>query len=212
MKFLTKYLSSAPHPSAKVVDGTLILSLPQAKAPVVWRMEMGHVRSSAMEIREIEANEKTDKDKKNGSRKETIYRLILKTPRDDVETIADFTTRRAALDGLMALSRAMETAEGQIRPAHIKPASESDARPAVHSHMPQIPPKVGKWGSALLAFVILCGLIFLLASFGPGPAGIGGPQTSMRAPSASAQGSASAPASAPRAGAPMSAEDFLMRR
>ena len=38
--------------SAKVVDGTLILSLPDAISPVVWRMELGHAKSSAIEVRE----------------------------------------------------------------------------------------------------------------------------------------------------------------
>ena len=38
--------------SAKIVDGILVLSLPDAIHPVVWQMELGQSKSSALEIRE----------------------------------------------------------------------------------------------------------------------------------------------------------------
>ena len=40
------------NPSANVVDNSLVLSLPNALNPVVWRMELAKAKMSAIEIRE----------------------------------------------------------------------------------------------------------------------------------------------------------------
>lgn len=88
--------------SASVVDGTLIISLPQAVTPVVWRMELGYVRASALEVR---------------TQDDGIYMLTLKTPKGDVHDIAPFSTRGKAVQALMSVSRAMEQAHGQMRSA-----------------------------------------------------------------------------------------------
>ena len=56
-------------PSAKIVDGILILSLPDALRPVVWQMELSQSRTSALEVREHE---------------DGTYHLTLKPPRQDV--------------------------------------------------------------------------------------------------------------------------------
>ena len=88
--------------SAKVVDGTLILSLPDAIAPVVWRMELGHVRASAIEVR---------------AQDDGTFMLTLKTPKGDVNDIAPYATRAKAVTALVAVSKAMEQAHGEMRPA-----------------------------------------------------------------------------------------------
>ena len=62
-------------PKAKVVDGVLILSLPDADSPVVWRMELGKTKASAIEVRA---------ENDNG---ETVHALIVKTPQSDVYKI-----------------------------------------------------------------------------------------------------------------------------
>lgn len=87
--------------SAKVVDGTLILTLPNALSPIVWRMELGSVRSSALEVR-------------SGANDTSV--LTLKTPKGDVNDIASFAAKKDAVDALMSVSKAMESAHGQITP------------------------------------------------------------------------------------------------
>lgn len=90
-----KYISTA-----KVIDGVLILSLPDAVSPVVWQMELGQSKASALEIRNAE----------NGQ-----FILTLKTPRQDVLDIAAYANRDAAIKALLAASAALEKAQGQLK-------------------------------------------------------------------------------------------------
>lgn len=87
--------------SAKVVDGNLIISLPNAKNPIVWRMALGEARAAALEV--IARNDD--------------HILILKTAKGETTDIAPFDTREAATDALMAVSHAMENASGHIKPS-----------------------------------------------------------------------------------------------
>lgn len=87
--------------SAKIVDGMLILSLLDAIHPVVWQMEMGQSKSSALEVREKDGN----------------FVLVLKTPRQDIVEIAPYAEREKAVRALIAVTKAMERAQGQMRPA-----------------------------------------------------------------------------------------------
>ena len=95
--------------SAKVIDGILVLSLPDAVTPVVWQMELGQSKSSALEIRDGE----------NG-----LFVLTLKTPRQDVLEIAKYDTREGAVRALMTVSEAMEKAQGQLRLSRIASYTE----------------------------------------------------------------------------------------
>ncbi len=85
--------------TAKVIDGTLILTLPDAVRPVVWQMQLGQTKSSALEVRE----------EADGN-----FMLMLKTPRADVIEIAPFSSREKAVKALLAVSRALEKAQGQL--------------------------------------------------------------------------------------------------
>lgn len=90
-------------PSAKIVDGFLILTLPDALRPVIWQMELGQTKSSAVEVRE-------------GS--DGTYTLMLKTGRQDVQEIAPYASRELAVRALLTLSRTMEAAQGRLRGAN----------------------------------------------------------------------------------------------
>lgn len=176
--------------SARVVDGTLIISLPQALTPVVWRMELGHVRSSALEVRQQE----------NG-----VFMLVLKTPRGDVNDIAPFDSRGRAVQALMAVSRAMEQAHGQIVP----PAANNIANGAGITNLPAIRPATrpaskGRFATGIIGTVLLLGLIALFLNMGS------------RNHSSMANGhgtdTANHSAEAPQTGVPLSADDFLNNR
>jgi len=88
------------NPSANVIDNSLVLSLPNALNPVVWRMELAKAKMSAIEIREDKIGD---------------FALILKTPKGDSNEIARFGAKNDALKGLHAITNAMLKAEKSQR-------------------------------------------------------------------------------------------------
>jgi hypothetical protein len=98
--FLKKWTNKNSS-SAKVVDGSLILSLPDAINPVVWRMELGNVKASALEVLTVNDN---------------VFQLSLKTAKGEVHEIAPFDTRDKAVQALMNVSSALQNAHGKMTP------------------------------------------------------------------------------------------------
>lgn len=88
--------------SASVVDGKLVLSFPGAEKPVVWQMCLNDAKVSALEIEKDEAGE------------EFTYALLLKNSKGETTPVARFEKRREALSALMAASKALKEAKGQI--------------------------------------------------------------------------------------------------
>lgn len=76
---------------AEVVDGSLIVSLPDAEKPCVWKMDMSRVHSAALEVRE-----------ENG-----LYILGVKGARGDVADIAPFAQKKKADAALVSITRAL---------------------------------------------------------------------------------------------------------
>lgn len=169
--------------SARVVDGTLILSLPDAVSPIVWRMDLGHAKSSALEVRD---------DGKGGAS------LVLKTPRGDIHDIAPFAHRDQAIRALMAVSRALEQPQGKIRSA----TAANDESKAVERKS-----VAGKWLTGLAAFAVLGLMIAFLLNYAPKS------QTfdTASAANAATQMDGFAPASG-TPGVPVSADDFLLSK
>jgi hypothetical protein len=168
--------------SASVVDGTLILSLPDAISPVVWRLELGQAKASALEVREDE----------NGT-----FTLTLKTPRGDINTIASFVSRGRAVAALMEVGRAMQQAHGQIYPA----ANDSEPYnpallpvPTLKRKRAQPQASKGGWG-ALVAILLIITLGYFLLNMGP---------NTIRSGSSSITAS-----TATASGVPVSADDFF---
>ena len=133
--------------SAKVVDGNLIISLPDAMTPVVWRMELGSVKASALEVR-TNASDGT-------------FVLSLKTPKGDVHDVAPFDSRERAVQALMRISNAMQNASGNmVAPSLVTPgvstAQELPSRPALSGNGPSS----YKWLIALAGVIVV---IFLFA-------------------------------------------------
>lgn len=109
MNSLWKKTNEDYESSAKVVDGNLILSLPDAINPIVWRMELGSVKASALEVK----SHATD----------GTFILSLKTPKGEVHDIAPFQSREFAVRALMRVSAALQAAHGKITPVAAIPAS-----------------------------------------------------------------------------------------
>lgn len=163
-------------PSAKILDGVLILTLPDAQRPVVWQMELGQTKASAMEVRE----------------QDDAFILVLKTPRQDVVEIAPYDSRDKAVRALLAISKALESAQGQLRP---NAANSNQFLPAV---IPQSEPGRSKLARIAIGAVILAALIFAFTQIKtPQPAADISPAAGTTAPAASATGE------------PLSADDYL---
>lgn len=140
MKKLIQSMTGGYSSSACVVDGTLVLTLPDAISPVVWRMDLGQAKASALEVRENE---------------DKTFSLVLKTPRGDVNDIAPFAQRQQAVRALMAVSHAMEHAHGQTRQVSMAAANDSGGRGK------------GRFLTSLIAVALLVFLIFVFVGMGP---------------------------------------------
>lgn len=132
--------------SAKVVDGNLILSLPDAINPVVWRMELGSVKASALEVRPAAAD---------GS-----HMLCLKTPKGEMHEIAPFQSREQAVRALMCVSAALQGAQGKIAPITVLPTA---AIP--HSAVPAADQTDKSSGSAIKWLLTLGGVLIVISLF-----------------------------------------------
>lgn len=144
--------------SAKVVDGNLIISMPDAVNPVVWRMELGSIKASALEVR--------------SQGESGQFMLFLKTPKGETHDIAPFANKELAVQALMRVSHALQFAHGQIAPVATT-AQEIPSSPAFT--------KSGgsgyKWLLALGGMLVVIFLFAFVGSKTPsGPRGdIGGP-------------------------------------
>lgn len=181
----------APKSSAAIVDGNLILSLPDAITPAVWKMELGSVKSSALEIRKMPDN---------------THMLLLKSTKGDVHDIAPFETRETALQALMCVSDALKGARGKITPL----ANQND--PVAKSqrsdeNMPPVEWASFKWIATLTGILLVIFLFAYLSKSAPTVnTDIQGAQTSI--PSASSVPGQEAP-QASDSGMPQSADDLL---
>lgn len=191
MKRLIESITGHYASSASVVDGTLVLSLPDAITPTVWRLELVHVKASALEVRPQD----------DGS-----FVLVLKTPRGDVNQIAAYETKGRAVTALMAVTRAMENAHGQFGPVHAANASTHDYNPA---QLPVVPPRKHKrpsggknWAGAVAAVIAIIILSAVLLSMTPQPM----TSLSNTNPAAGTSATAGAPVTN---GVAVSADEFL---
>ncbi len=182
MKHALKSIACPRSSSANVVDGKLILSFPDALTPVVWQMDLTHAKASALEVRET---------KEGGA-----FTLTLKNPKDETVDIASFEKRTQAVEGLMAASKALANAHGQIRPVTATSSS------ATVQQAKQSSP--GKWITAIIAIVLLVVLFGIWGSLAPETPG------NYAQPGLGPAAATSSPAN--EAGVPISADDFLRSR
>lgn len=175
--------------SASVVDGKLILSLPDAYTPVVWQMDLEHARSSALEVRE--------------DSKSSRFIMCLKTQNNETTDIASYEDRSSAVQALMATSRALENAHGSIRPQTLNPASHNTSSTATYSNnafsAADNQNKSGKTGAFLAAAMLA--ILVIAWTF------------SLSRPIDSAYKSRSSSSEVSgESGVPMAADDFLSKR
>lgn len=128
-----------PSSNITIVDGKLILSLPDAKMPVVWQTDFAHAQSSVFTIQE---------DKKKN------FTLISKNSENVTTEIASFDKKQDAVDILMETSAVIQNAHGQIKPSAI---NNNSTEPK--------PEKSDRTSAALaLALIVILGLIWTVSA------------------------------------------------
>lgn len=180
MKTALKKSKNPYESSASVVDGKLILSFPGAKTPVVWQMDLAEAKASALEVQ--------------GTK--DPFTLVLRTAKGDAVDIAPFATKEEAVEGLIAVTHALQNAHGQIRPINVAAVNTSSKHTESHAVAPA---RKSRWGLLVLAIVVLAGLYVLLAS-------VQGPMAGLPPGAVIPDEQASAPQPS---GVPMSADEFL---
>lgn len=177
--------------SASVAGSTLVLSLPDASAPVVWRMDLDGVKAAAFEIRSGE----------------TSHVLVMKTPQGETQEIAPFDSKDKALKALMEASRAMEQAASAVRCGVANDSGAMPAGAAVARRKSKGPLITG-----VVGVVILLSLIIALTQAGPRmPQSVGG-GSAPAAGSGNESGFDMGGDARGKAGVPVSADDFLKSR
>lgn len=111
-------LAGQNQTTARVVDGKLILSLPQAVKPVVWQMELGQAKASALEIQDGKSD---------------LYALCLKTPKGETVEIASFENRNHAVKSLMKIAKALQEARGEISNTGVTASPQSGKKSGIVS-------------------------------------------------------------------------------
>jgi len=169
--------------SARVVDGKLILSFPDAKTPIVWQMDLTQAKASALEVLEDEAN--------------NAFVLKVKTPKGESIDVATFDQRSHAIEGLMAASVALENAHGHIQTGQ---SGQTTINNAQSSASPQKKSGKSKILGVFLAIIALFIFFTIWSSIIPRSVNTGNNQTLSSSGQTSPQTSS---------GVPVSADDFL---
>ncbi len=168
--------------NVKIVDGKLILSLPEAQTPVVWQMDLNKAQSASFTVIE--------------NKKENNFTLVFKSDDGSTDEIAPFDEKQTAVEILMATSNALQNAHGKIKPAANNNTNTSSEK------------KTDKLGAILaIALVFVLIGIWMLSAAGSGRIGEGGVNPSTASTSF---GGASDPRQS--SGVPVSADDFLSNR
>jgi len=178
-----KNSNSTQTNTASVKDGHLILSLPEADSPILWRKDLKEIGSATFQI-------KKEKD---------LFSLILKKQKGTTEKISSFDNKELAVTALNIASQALLDGETA------SPAATSKKRTA--NETAAAPKKKGfpKW---LIILLILIGIIALyIYSLSQMPNRI------VMNDAATPQSNTSNVAPAQNTtGVPMSADDFLNGR
>lgn len=183
--------------TAKVTDDTLILTMPDAISPVVWRLDLADTKESAIEVQDNDG----------------IFMLVLKTPKGNLSEIAPFETKAKAVNALMCISKALEqnqkAAAVQAYSENTAPNPAPQAAPAANVAPAPIPAQSsgkGQMVAGLVGIFVLLGLLFLLFNASNPGQRIGSVAQSTSDTGFSGQQTGN------ETGVPVSADDFLRTR
>ena len=181
-------------PSAKIANGTLILSLPNAITPALWRVDLGHIAQSSIEVQE-KAGE--------GESSSTVYQLVFSNEKNEVKTIAGFHGKDEAMQALMMVTKALSSGGGLLprRDPHAHNESTGGRYAAPY-------PKRSMWKWAIFLILGLALGFLIKLNYDWNARGL---QTGnvARAPAVTSGGNTQSPN---QAGVPQSADEFLRAR
>lgn len=200
MKTLLQSVTGQRRHSANVVDGKLILSFPDAMTPVVWQMDLGKTKASALEVQ--------------SKQKDTAFTLTLKTPKGENLNIATFEERKDAVSALIVTAKALENAAGHMHAPYSSdtPANQNKALipydGAAYGGYYAKRRKPFPWLPLLGSIALIVVLLIVWGNLQPmRVGGVSNTTTTPRAAAPQAQ-----PQNTNQAGVPLSADDFLMNR
>lgn len=128
--------------SAEVIDKHLILSLPNAIDPVVWRMALDKIGTASFEVKQAKNSD--------------ACKLMLKPKKGTVETIASFNKKDETLEALLHASNALQ-----------KPIAASN-KPSTNRPTTANEKKGGnKWLYLFIGFLVVIGLYAYMSSLIP---------------------------------------------
>ena len=151
-----KKIIGSPTATADVVDNHLILSLPNAAEPIVWRMALDKIGTAAFEIKQDDKNH--------------VTKLILKPKKGTAEIIAPFQNKQEAVSALMAASNALQKAGPQTSIQQNNSAQQASTTPLQASPKTQhqnSQSETQKWVIAILGALIVIGLYYYLTTLIP---------------------------------------------
>ncbi len=170
--------------TANVVDNHLILSLPKAKNPVIWRMELKKTGSVAFEVKENDKN---------------TYLLQIKQGKSTPETVAPFDTKENAVEALMIASQALQNAPAQAQQNKQAPTSKKNQNSKNAANNNQ---SGTKWILILMSTILIIALFVYLSSLIPTETTLNAQRTSTTKKLSPQK----------KTGVPVSADDFLSGR
>jgi hypothetical protein len=129
--------------SATVADDHLVLSLPTAIEPVIWRKSLKDIGSTTFEVKKAP--------------KKDIYNLTLKKTKTTSETIASFDSKEDAVDALNAASKAF----------HNKDSSKKSSKSSNSADQNNASGGGKKWIYALIALLVSIGLYTYMSKLIP---------------------------------------------
>ena len=170
--------------AASVSEGYLVLSLPHAIEPVVWRQSLEKIGSALFEIK---------------SGKEDTFNLVLKKTKTTSDIIASFEDKEDAIDALNAASNALHSKKTVRMNAPIPKANNNN-----HDNKESSQSFSGegqKWLVALLAAIIVIGMYYYLTTLMP--------ERNFGASVSTATQAGASSDNPNQTGVPVSADDFL---
>ncbi len=170
----------------KIVDGKLILSLPNAQMPVVWQMDIEKAQSAAFTVKE-------DKKKK-------IFSFVVKKEDGEVDEIAVFDTKEGAVEVLMETSSALQNAHGKIKSGVVANSNDVLSSGGSSTSKDEGSDKLGAFLAVSLVIVLI--VIWSISSSVP-------QKVSGVSAASTESGNIDARQSS---GVPVSADDFLSKR
>lgn len=174
--------------SAVVVDGKLILTMPDAMTPTVWQMDLEQAKSSALEIVE--------------DKKRKAFVLVLRNIKGESIEVAPYEEKDVAVCALMMTSQALQGAQGRIKPQAVS-SLPLQAQYFPQNMSPRAEEKSNKFGAFLAVTLIILLLLIWVMSV---------PREADFAAGTESTGSGVAQPGQVQGGVPMSADDFLSQQ